>query len=83
MLRIQNKNNLWLPFNLLIALVIPFYGMAARGEDLNYDSVHLLMGNPSSATDPAQNPSNYLNLKPQYALSYNREQNIPNWQVGS
>jgi endonuclease G, mitochondrial len=79
MLKIQNKNNLWLPFNLLISLLIPFYGMAARGEDLNYGSAHLLMGNPSSATDSMQNPSNYLMLKPQYALSYNRERNIPNW----
>jgi endonuclease G, mitochondrial len=79
MLKIQNKNNLWLPFNLLISLFIPFYGMAARGEDLNYGSAHLLMGNPSSATDSMQNPSNYLMLKPQYALSYNRERNIPNW----
>jgi endonuclease G, mitochondrial len=79
MLKIQNKNNLWLPFNLLISLVIPFYGMVARGEDLNYGSAHLLMGNPSSATNSMQNPSNYLMLKPQYALSYNRERSIPNW----
>lgn len=74
-----NTSNICLSLNLFISLVIPFYGVAARGEDLNYGSAHLLMGNPSSATDSMQSPSNYLMLKPQYVLSYNRERNIPNW----
>ena len=40
---------------------------------------HLTLGNPSGATtDPAQ-PTNYLMLKPQYALSYHRDRGIPNW----
>ena len=40
---------------------------------------HLTLGNPSGATaDPAQ-PANYLLLKPQYALSYHRDQGKPNW----
>ena len=79
MQEIRNKSKIWLTLNLLIPVVIPLYGLAARGADLNYGSAHLLMGNPSSATDSTQNPSNYLMLKPQYALSYNRERNIPNW----
>jgi len=79
MQEIRNKSKIWLTLNLLIPVVIPLYGLAARGADLNYGSAHFLMGNPSSATDSTQNPSNYLMLKPQYALSYNRERNIPNW----
>ncbi|GAB2851770.1 DNA/RNA non-specific endonuclease [Hymenobacter ruber] len=40
---------------------------------------HLTLGNPSGATaDPTQ-PTNYLLLKPQYALSYHRDRGIPNW----
>lgn len=40
-------------------------------------NVHLTLGNPSNAT--ASNPDNYLLEKPQYALSYNNSQRIPNW----
>ncbi|MEO1375492.1 MAG: DNA/RNA non-specific endonuclease [Cyanobacteria bacterium J06635_10] len=40
-------------------------------------SVHLSLGNPSNAD--AINPNNYLIVKPQYALSYNRDKGIPNW----
>ncbi len=39
-------------------------------------SLHLTMGNPSNA---AENPDNYLMIKPQYALSYSRERGTPNW----
>ncbi len=40
---------------------------------------HLTLGNPSGATaDPAQ-PTNYLLLKSQFALSYHRDKGIPNW----
>ena len=39
-------------------------------------SVHLTLGNPSKAdTDP----NNYLMIKPQYVVSYNRDKGIPNW----
>lgn len=34
------------------------------------------MGNPSNA---GENPNNYLIVKPQYALSYNRERGTANW----
>jgi endonuclease G len=43
------------------------------GED------HLLMGNPSNATSDLSNENNYLMIKPQYSLSYNRSRAIPNW----
>lgn len=40
-------------------------------------SKHLLLGNPSNAIASAAD--NYLMEKPQYALSYNRSKQIPNW----
>jgi endonuclease G, mitochondrial len=42
-------------------------------------SVHLLLGNPSGATPTNITPDNYLMVKNQYALSYNRSQGTPNW----
>jgi endonuclease G len=42
-------------------------------------SVHLTLGNPSDATDSITNPDNYLMVKPQYALSYNRSKGTLNW----
>jgi endonuclease G len=43
------------------------------------NSIHLTLGNPSVATTDPSNPNNYLMIKPQYALSYNRNKGIPNW----
>ena len=40
-------------------------------------NVHLTLGNPSNAA--ASTPDNYLLEKPQYTLSYNNSQHIPNW----
>lgn len=42
-------------------------------------SPHLLLGNPSRARTDVGLPTNYLMLKPQFALSYNRDRGIPNW----
>ncbi len=42
-------------------------------------SVHLTMGNPSGATTSIANTTNYLMEKPQYALSYHRDNGRPNW----
>ncbi|TGE04201.1 DNA/RNA non-specific endonuclease [Hymenobacter fodinae] len=42
-------------------------------------SVHLTMGNPSGAVADVKQPTNYLLIKPQYALSYHRDRGIPNW----
>lgn len=42
-------------------------------------SRHLALGNPSGASsDPAQ-PANYLIVRDQYALSYQRDRGIPMW----
>ncbi len=43
------------------------------------ESVHLLLGNPSNATADIAQADNYLMLKPQYALSYNRSKSVSNW----
>jgi endonuclease G, mitochondrial len=41
--------------------------------------VHLTMGNPSEAVADVLSPNNYLMMKPEYALSYNRDRGGPNW----
>jgi endonuclease G len=42
--------------------------------------VHLALGNPSGASaDAAGSPDNYLMVKPEFALSYNRGRGTPNW----
>ncbi|MBR8838821.1 MAG: DNA/RNA non-specific endonuclease [Stigonema ocellatum SAG 48.90 = DSM 106950] len=41
--------------------------------------VHLTLGNPSNAIASVSSPDNYLMIKPQYALSYNRSKGTPNW----
>lgn len=40
---------------------------------------HLMLGNPSDASTTEDQPNNYLLIKPQFALSYNRDRGIPNW----
>jgi DNA/RNA endonuclease G (NUC1)/methionine-rich copper-binding protein CopC len=42
-------------------------------------SVHLTMGNPTGAVADIGQPNNYLMEKPEYALSYDRDQGRPNW----
>lgn len=42
-------------------------------------SFHLLPGNPSGARATVSSPDNYLIVKPEYALSYNRTKGTPNW----
>ena len=40
---------------------------------------HLTMGNPSNAVTNVNQPNNYLMEKPQYAMSYSRDNGGPNW----
>jgi endonuclease G len=42
-------------------------------------SEHLTMGNPSNAVTSLTQPNNYLMEKPQYSLSYSRDNGEPNW----
>lgn len=41
--------------------------------------VHMAFGNPSGAVADTSTPNNYLMIKPEYALSYNKDRGIPNW----
>lgn len=43
------------------------------------DSPHLMFGNPSDAAAKLSWPNNFLLLKPQFALSYNRDRGTANW----
>src|SRR5207248_6889700 len=43
------------------------------------DEDPLTFGNPSNATANVANENNYLMVKPQYTLSYNRSKGTPNW----
>jgi len=54
-----------------------FYSKIAQSQ--SSVSVHLTMGNPSNAIINSNYPTNYLLVKPQYALSYNNNTRIPNW----
>ena len=51
------------------------YGAGGGGST----SVHLTMGNPSNAVADTGFPTNYLMEKPQYAMSYHRDNGTPNW----
>ena len=42
-------------------------------------SEHLTMGNPSNAVTNVTQPNNYLMEKPQYSMSYSRDNGGPNW----
>ena len=42
-------------------------------------SEHLTMGNPSNAVTSISEPNNYLMEKPQYSMSYSRDNGGPNW----
>ncbi len=41
--------------------------------------LHLTLGNPTNATTHVANASNFLMVKPQFALSYNHYKGGPNW----
>ncbi len=63
----------WLALGLLVA--------ACAKDDVAPTEVadHLALGNPSGAVASLTSPTNYLLTKPQYVLSYNRDQGKPNW----
>lgn len=67
------RNLIWL-LTILLTLTVGCSVFAPRNS---VTSVHMLLGNPSNAT--SYDPNNYLMLKPQYSLSYNRDKGIPNW----
>ncbi|MFD1875637.1 DNA/RNA non-specific endonuclease [Hymenobacter bucti] len=61
-------------------LDIDDFTVAAYGIVLpSLDNSHLALGNPSGAVTDVSMPNNYLLDKPQYAVSYSRDQGKPNW----
>jgi len=57
----------------------PTQTQAFQPIDNDYGNPNLKAGNPSKATQDAAKTDNYLILRPQYVLSYNRSRNIANW----
>jgi len=51
------------------------YGAAQPSQDNN----NLALGNPSGAVTDVSKPTNYLLVKPQYTVGYDRDQGKPNW----
>lgn len=54
-------------------------GSGGGGGTIDTTTVHLTMGNPSSAVTDINFPANYLMKKAQYVLSYNRDKGGANW----
>ena len=59
-------------------IAVTAYGSATPTPPVS-TSVHLTMGNPSGAIADSGFPTNYLMEKPQYAMSYHRDNGRPNW----
>ncbi|HEX6178177.1 MAG TPA: lamin tail domain-containing protein, partial [Thermoanaerobaculia bacterium] len=55
------------------------FDIATGAEPPHAPSVHLTMGNPSGAETNLSTPNNYLMVKPEFALSYNRDRGTANW----
>lgn len=69
------KTAFWIAVGSVVALPLFFYS-AKVAQSQSAVSVHLTMGNPSSASTGS---TNYLLVKSQYALSYNDSRKIANW----
>lgn len=64
--------------SLLAVAGVIFINAPATGDN-NFGSVHLILGNPSGATQDLDNADNLLLIKKQNALSYNKSKSIANW----
>ncbi|MEA5567507.1 DNA/RNA non-specific endonuclease [Anabaena sp. UHCC 0399] len=64
--------------NLLAVAGVILINSPATGDN-NFGSVHLILGNPSGATQDSDNADNLLLIKKQNALSYNKSKSIANW----
>lgn len=64
--------------SLLAVAGVIFINYPATGDN-NFGSVHLIVGNPSGATQDSNDADNLLLIKKQNALSYNKSKSIANW----
>lgn len=63
---------------LLLTASLALGGLRQTGAQ-SITSLHLALGNPSGAVASVSSPTNYLIQRPQLALSYHRDNGIPNW----
>jgi endonuclease G, mitochondrial len=68
----------WWLLSALTVIILLFFSAIARA-DLNFGNVNLLMGNPDGAVQDIAQTDRYLMLKPEYALSYDKDKGISNW----
>lgn len=78
----RGKNLLWVSLLLLLNGCLhgptkPSTGTSGQPGNQTPISEHLTLGNPSEAS--TADPDNYLLLKPQFSLSFNRGRGIANW----
>ena len=74
---LTKRRLLWVYWGLLTGLFsIVSASCSASAFLQSSGKVHLTLGNPSNA---GIDPNNYLLIKPQYALSYNRDRATANW----
>lgn len=64
----------------LVATLLVFT-LSCRRQEIAPESgdIHLALGNPSGAVASTAKPDNYLMVRSQYALSYNRARGCANW----
>lgn len=62
-----------------VAFLVVFTASSAAVWAQASVSEHLTMGNPSKAKDDPADSENFLMVKPQYVLSYNKKTATPNW----
>lgn len=67
------------PENTVIPTTTPTQAQPRQGPDNEQGNPNLKAGNPSKATTNIANVDNYLMVKPQYVLSYNKSRNLANW----
>jgi DNA/RNA endonuclease G (NUC1) len=68
------------PFYDLLPEDVSWTFTVASGAPPPYTAdIHLTFGNPSGAIADLNVPNNYLMLKPEYSLSYDRDLGRPNW----
>jgi endonuclease G len=74
----RQKSRFWALLIILLLGVACVRFWSPTGTDVQ-GNPNLLLGNPTSATANLSNANNYLIVRPQYVLSYNRDKGIANW----
>ena len=67
------------PLALLAALAVSCAKTDEATPTVDTSNDNMLLGNPSGAVSNPNSPTNYLLVRPQYAVGYNRDQGKPIW----